>query len=126
MTDVGFTVLGRVATAVDGVDVRIPGRRERAVLALLLAGRGQVVPVSHLIDAIWGESPADSAQASLQVAISRLRGLVEPDRAPRAAPALLVSSGAGYALLAPTGSVDAQNFADLVDAAHDALATERA
>jgi DNA-binding SARP family transcriptional activator len=121
VTDVRFTVLGRIAIEVDGTDVRIPGRRERAVLALLLAARRSVVPVGRLIDDIWGESPADSAQASLQVAVSRLRALVEPDRAPRATPRLLVSSGAGYALIAGAGEVDAEAFAGLVDAAHDAL-----
>ncbi|MDQ4051627.1 MAG: AAA family ATPase [Actinomycetota bacterium] len=126
MTDVRFTVLGRVGIEADGVDVRIPGRRERAVLALLLAARGSVVPVGRLIDDIWGASPADSAPASLQVAISRLRGLVEPDRAPRTAPQLLVSSGAGYALLAGAGQVDAETFADLVDAAHHAVDSGRA
>lgn len=121
MTVVRFNVLGRIAVEVDGVDVRIPGRRERAALAVLLAARGSVVTVSRLIDDIWGASPADSAAASLQVAVSRLRALIEPDRAPRAAATLLVSTRDGYALLAAPDQVDAQVFAGLVDAAHGAL-----
>jgi DNA-binding SARP family transcriptional activator len=116
-----FFVLGRVALAVDGEDVRIPGRRERAVLASLLAARGQVVSVDRLILDIWGDAAADSAPASLQVAVSRLRALVEPGRAPRSEPRLLVSSGPGYALLTEPESVDAGRFAALVDEAHDAL-----
>lgn len=120
MTQVRFTVLGRMAIEVDDTDVRIPGRRERAVLALLLAAHGHVVPVGRLIDDIWGESPARSAQASLQVAISRLRSLVEPRRAPRSLPTLLVSSGPGYALLADPEDVDSGRFSSLVAQAHAA------
>lgn len=125
MTSVRFAVLGRVAIEVDGVEVRIPGRRERAVLALLLASRGSVVPVDRLIDGIWGESPPGSAQGSLQVAVSRLRSLIEPARAPRAVPELLVSSGTGYALLAEPDQVDAEVFTSLTDAAYDAWATDQ-
>jgi DNA-binding SARP family transcriptional activator len=125
VTDVRFTVLGRVAVEVDGVDVRIQGRRERSVLALLVAGLGQVVSVDRLITDIWGEAPARTAPASLQVAVSRLRALVEPARAPRAAPELLVSSGTGYALRAAPHTVDAEVFAVLVDEAHRALSDGR-
>lgn len=125
MTDVRFTVLGRVGMAVDGVEVRVAGRRERSVLALLLAARRGVVTADRLIDDIWGAAPADSAPASLHVAVSRLRGLVEPDRAPRATPQLLVSSGTGYALLVAPDRVDAEAFAGLVDAAHAAIGSGR-
>ena len=54
MSGARFFLLGRVAVAVDGDDVRIPGRRERAVLASLLAARRQVVSVDRLILDIWG------------------------------------------------------------------------
>ncbi len=126
MGAVRFFVLGRVAIEVDGVEVPVPGRRERAVLALLLASRRQVVPVGRLIDDVWGQSRSDTTHASLQVAVSRLRTLLEPGRAPRVDPRLLVSSGAGYALMSDAGSVDAEAFTTLVDAAHDALGSRRA
>src|SRR3954449_1609186 len=124
MTGVQFSVLGRVAVTAEGSEVRIPGRRERAVLATLLAARHQVVSVDRLLDDIWGEAATDTAPASLQVAVSRLRGIVEPGRAPRSEPRLLVSSGAGYALLADPEDVDAERFGLLVDAAHEALAEQ--
>jgi DNA-binding SARP family transcriptional activator len=116
-----FFVLGRVGVAIDGEDVPIPGRRERAVLASLLAARGQVVSVDRLILDIWGDAAADSAPASLQVAVSRLRAIVEPGRAPRTESRFLVSSGPGYALVADPETVDAERFAALVEDAHLAL-----
>ncbi len=121
MSGAGFCVLGRVAVTVDGDEVRIPGRRERAVLATLLAARRQVVSVDRLILDIWGDGAAESAPASLQVAVSRLRSIVEPERAPRADPLVLVSSGAGYALLTDHETVDAEQFTALVDDASAAL-----
>jgi DNA-binding SARP family transcriptional activator/tetratricopeptide (TPR) repeat protein len=121
MPDVRFTVLGRVALSVDGVETPVRGRRERAVLATLLAARREVVSVDRLVDNVWGERAPDSAVGSLQVAVSRLRSVIERDRTPKAAPRLLVSSGPGYALMADPQTVDAEVFTLLVGAAHAAL-----
>ena len=121
MSGVRFRVLGGVAVTVDGADVRIPGRRERAVLATLLAARRQVVSVDRLVDDVWSDSATSNPTASLQVAVSRLRSLVEPGRAPREEARVLVSAGAGYALLTEPDDVDAGRFAALVEEAHAAL-----
>jgi hypothetical protein len=43
--------------------------------------------------------------------VSNLRRVLEPDRAPRTPPALLRTSGSGYGLDVPDGSVDALAFA---------------
>src|SRR5579875_123514 len=122
MTDVRFTVLGRIGLCIDDVETSVRGRRERAVLATLLAARRQVVSVDRLVDNVWGDRAPESAVGSLQVAISRLRSLLESDRSPKATPRLLVSSGPGYALLADPATVDAEVFTGLVDAAHNAMA----
>jgi DNA-binding SARP family transcriptional activator/tetratricopeptide (TPR) repeat protein len=120
--EIRFTVLGRVALAVDGIEIPVRGRRERAVLAMLLAGRRRVLSVDRLSEGLWGGDPPETATGSLQVAVSRLRALIEPDRTPRAAPRLLMSSGPGYALLVAPEAVDAERFAALVDEIHGALA----
>jgi DNA-binding SARP family transcriptional activator len=122
---VAFFTLGRVRLSVDGVEVRIRGRRERAVLALLLAARRQVVPVDRLIEDVWGDDASASSPGSLQVAVSRLRALIEPDRAKGSEPALLVTSGPGYALLVPPHSVDLERFTALVEQADAALSRRR-
>jgi DNA-binding SARP family transcriptional activator/tetratricopeptide (TPR) repeat protein len=121
MRDVRFAVLGRVGLTVDGVETPVRGRRERAVLATLLAARREVVSVDRLVDNVWGERPPGSAVGSLQVAVSRLRSVIETDRTPKATPRLLVSSGPGYALVADPRSVDAEVFTLLVDEAHAAM-----
>jgi DNA-binding SARP family transcriptional activator len=122
--DVAFFALGPVRLTIDGAEVRIRGRRERAVLALLLAARRQVIPVDRLIEDVWGEDAGDSAPASLQVAISRLRALIEPGRPRGAEPTVLLTSGGGYALLAD--HVDFERFALLVDEAETELGAGRA
>jgi DNA-binding SARP family transcriptional activator/tetratricopeptide (TPR) repeat protein len=122
MPDVRFTVLGRVGLSLDGVETPVRGRRERAVLATLLAARREVVSVDRLVDNVWGERPPESAVGSLQVAVSRLRSLIETDRTPKATPRLLVSSGPGYALVAEPRTVDAEVLTLLVDEAHAAMA----
>ncbi|MGX6600939.1 BTAD domain-containing putative transcriptional regulator [Micromonosporaceae bacterium Da 78-11] len=124
--DVAFFALGRVRLVVDGAEVRVRGRRERAVLALLLAARQQVVPVDRLIDEVWGDDAGDSTPGSLQVAISRLRALIEPGRARGAEPTVLITSGAGYALRAPLDRIDLERFTALAVAADAALSAGRA
>jgi DNA-binding SARP family transcriptional activator len=77
-------VLGPLAAEVDGHPVDLGGPRQRAVLALLVAARGEVVPVDRLIDDLWRGEPPPKASASLQAYVSNLRRLLEPRREPRA------------------------------------------
>ena len=119
MQPVSFTVFGAVRACVSGTPRDVPGRRERAVLSVLLARRGEVVTADRIVEEVWGERPPDRPRASLQVAVSRLRTVLEPDR-PAGSPAgLLVSSGNGYVLDVPPEAVDAERFATLVAGAHD-------
>ncbi|GIF26075.1 DNA-binding SARP family transcriptional activator [Actinoplanes tereljensis] len=98
------------------VEVRAPeagtpgGYQQQAVLAILVAAGGRVVPADRIVDQVWGGDPPASATATLQAYISRLRRLLEPDRAPRTAPQILVSEAAGYALRLPAAQVDAWRF----------------
>jgi hypothetical protein len=77
---------------------------------MLVAARGRVVPADRIVDQVWGGEPPASATATLQAYVSRLRRLLEPDRPPRAAPSILISEAAGYALRLPTAAVDAWRF----------------
>jgi len=122
VADVGFTVLGPLGVTVDGRAVTVPGRRERAVLATLLAAAGEPVAADRLVDEVWGAAPGPSAPNSLQVAVSRLRALLEPDRPARAPSSLLTTSARGYALAVPAEAVDAGRLGVLAEAAGRALA----
>ncbi|MEV0684849.1 BTAD domain-containing putative transcriptional regulator [Nocardia sp. NPDC050378] len=110
-------VLGSFAAEVGGEPLALGGPRQRGVLALLVAARGQVVPVDRLVEDLWrGEAPS-RALASLQAYVSNLRRLLEPDRAPRAPARLLVSAAPGYALHLPKHAVDAWRFEELLEQA---------
>lgn len=112
-------VLGSLGAERDGEAVPLGGRRQRAVLALLVSARGQVVSVDRMIDDLWQGAPPAQAVTSLQAYVSNLRRLLEPGRAPRAPAKLLVSAPPGYALRLPDDAVDAWRFEHLL---HDARA----
>ncbi|MBO2458060.1 AfsR/SARP family transcriptional regulator [Actinomadura violacea] len=110
-------VLGAFATEVNGESVHLGGPRQRGVLALLVAARGQVVPVDRMIEDLWRGEPPARALMSLQAYVSNLRRLLEPGRPPRTPARLLVSAAPGYALRLPPESVDAWRFEELLDRA---------
>lgn len=95
-------------------------RRERNVLAVLLAAHGSPVPAERIVAEVWGEDA--QALGALQVAVSRLRSALEPDRPPRQPATRLVSTTGGYALVAGVEDVDVWHFAALAEAALAAAA----
>ncbi|MDC2959608.1 BTAD domain-containing putative transcriptional regulator [Streptomyces gilvifuscus] len=103
-------VLGPLRGDVDGVPVHLGSPRQRAVLALLLADRGRVVPVDRLVDGLWRGRPPQKAAASLHAYVSNLRRVLEPGRVPRTPAGVLVSAPPGYALRLPEDAVDAWRF----------------
>jgi DNA-binding SARP family transcriptional activator/tetratricopeptide (TPR) repeat protein len=110
MSSVTFRVLGPVEADDDAGPIDVGGLRQRAVLARLLVARGQVVPVDTLLFDLWDDDAAKGAQSGLQVYISRLRRVLEPNR-PRGGPnRLLVTVASGYALRAAAEQVDALRF----------------
>ncbi|WP_435582247.1 BTAD domain-containing putative transcriptional regulator [Amycolatopsis thermoflava] len=110
-------VLGSFAAEVGGDPVPLGGPRQRGVLALLVAARGQVVPVDRMAEDLWRGEPPSRALASLQAYVSNLRRLLEPGRPPRTPARLLMSAAPGYALRLPAEAVDAWRFEELLDQA---------
>ncbi|MER7504364.1 BTAD domain-containing putative transcriptional regulator [Nonomuraea pusilla] len=107
-------VLGAFSAEVNGAAVPLGGPRQRGVLALLVAARGQVVPVDRMIEDLWRGEPPARALMSLQAYVSNLRRLLEPGRPPRTPSRLLVSAPPGYALRLPPEAVDAWRFEGLL------------
>lgn len=108
-------VLGPLAALVGGRAVPLGGHQQQAVLAMLVAARGRVVPVERIVAQVWAGDPPPRPLATLQAYISRLRRVLEPDRAPRTPARILVSADHGYALRLPEDAVDAWGFARAVD-----------
>ncbi|MGW5266020.1 BTAD domain-containing putative transcriptional regulator [Microbispora sp. NPDC004025] len=121
MSPVTFRVLGPVGAHDDTDELDLGGLRQRAVLARLLVARGQVVPVDTLLFDLWDDDAGKGAQSGLQVYISRLRRVLEPNR-PRGGPnRLLVTVASGYALRAAPEQVDALSFEAMVRSAGERL-----
>ncbi|MGW1559331.1 BTAD domain-containing putative transcriptional regulator [Streptomyces sp. NPDC002144] len=113
-------VLGPLGAELRGTSVALGAPRQRAVLAMLVAARQEVVPVDRMVDELWRGAPPAKATVSLHAYVSNLRRLLEPERRPRTRPAVLVTSPPGYALRLPAEAVDAWRFEALVSRARSA------
>ena len=116
-----FETMGRMVVQVDGRDATVTQRRERNVLALLLVARGRPVSVGRLIEELWDDDPPESAMASIQVAVCRLRTFLDPDRS---GPVRIERSPAGYELVARRDEVDVWHLEDVVRDAFRATTLE--
>ncbi|MGW3011130.1 BTAD domain-containing putative transcriptional regulator [Streptomyces sp. NPDC001219] len=112
-----FQVLGPVRAWRGDRPLQLGPPQQRAVLAMLLLHAGRPVSVPQLVDALWDEEPPPRAVGTLRTYVSRLRVLLEPDRGLRQPARLLVSSGGGYALRVPDGTLDAAAFEERLVAA---------
>lgn len=119
-------VLGPLEADVDGRSVLLGGPRQRAVLALLIAARGDVVSVDRMIEDLWRGEPPAKAIASLQSYVANLRRLLEPGRPPRAPASVLVSAAPGYAVRLDPDTVDAWRFERATAEARDLSARDPA
>ncbi|WP_166521297.1 BTAD domain-containing putative transcriptional regulator [Modestobacter roseus] len=118
-----FRVLGPLEVADDdGHLVDVGAAKPRALLTLLLAEPGRVVPVDRIVAALWGDEPPATATATLQTYVAQLRRLLEPGRAPREPPRVLLTRPPGYLLDAAPADVDLTCFTDLVDRGDRAVA----
>lgn len=115
--DVEFRVLGPLEVCVGGQRVELTGPKQRALLGLLLAHRGEVVSTHRLLAEVWdGEAPA-TGQKALHVQVSRLRRALDG--------VVLETRPTGYVLRVPSGSLDLDTFHALVTQARDAAAHGR-
>ncbi len=109
-----FGLLGRLeATGDDGVGLDVGGAQPRAVLAMLLAASGRIVPVDTIIEDLWDEQPPASAMGTLQSYISRLRRQLEPNTNTKGR--VLSWEPPGYRLDIDPTNVDFRHFEHLAD-----------
>ncbi|WP_197681591.1 BTAD domain-containing putative transcriptional regulator [Actinopolymorpha singaporensis] len=114
-----FGILGPVrAWRDDGTEVALGGPTRRALLTLLVARVGEMVPTDRLVDDLYGDQPPADAGHALQSQVSRLRQALRPD-------ATVEGAATGYRLAVPADSVDAIEFERLARDGRDALTTGR-
>ncbi|TDB93428.1 AfsR/SARP family transcriptional regulator [Actinomadura sp. 7K534] len=97
-------------------------RKQRALIAMLALEPGRVVSLDRLIDELWAGEPPARATRTLQAYIAHLRKALEPGRAPRTPPAVLLTREPGYLLAVPPGRIDLWRFAAGADEGRAALA----
>ena len=116
-----WRVLGPVEVCVDGrvADIRRP--QQRAVLALLLLNADRVVPLDHVISALWAEEPPASARTQVQVCMSRIRTALRD----AGMSDVLTSDAGGYRLGVADDGLDLTTFAAAVERARAAQAAGR-
>jgi DNA-binding SARP family transcriptional activator len=73
---IAVSVLGPVALGHGPLRQAVAAPRARALLALLAARVGQVVPADRLIDDLWANDPPASARNALRVHLSKLRAML--------------------------------------------------
>lgn len=103
-----YAILGPVELREGSRTVVLGGRRQVALLALLLVRANRAVASDELIDALWGDLGPEGAVKRLQVAVTRLRRTL--DVAGRESSVLRTVRG-GYLLEVQPGEVDAEVFA---------------
>ncbi|MGW5696544.1 AfsR/SARP family transcriptional regulator [Streptomyces asiaticus] len=103
---VRFEILGTVRAWRGEHELDLGGPQERAFLALLLLRAGHPVPVSEIVDALWGPNPPRSAVNVIRRHVGALRRLLEPGLPARATGRWLIRDAGGYQLVTDGDSLD--------------------
>ncbi len=101
----------------DGVQVRLGGPRQRALLAILLVQANEVVPVTRLVDEVWGDDPPVTADNVLQTYVSQLRKVLGREA--------IATRGRGYVAAVQEGALDLRVFERRASTGARALADGR-
>ncbi|MEV3908349.1 AfsR/SARP family transcriptional regulator [Streptomyces canus] len=110
-----YRILGTTqALRPDGTSVPVGGTRLRALLTVLALRPGRTVPVSLLVDEVWGDDPPADATGALQALVGRLRRALGADA--------IASVEGGYRLTAGPDDIDLHRFERLAGDGMRALA----
>jgi YVTN family beta-propeller protein len=129
-----FRILGPLEVRDGDRPLALGGEKQRALLAILLLHRNEVVSADRLIDELWGESPPAGARQTLRAYVSKLRramaasgaaGAVGGNCEPKVQDGVLLTRGHGYVLEIAPGELDLDRFVEAAEQGRDALATGR-
>ncbi|MBF6052930.1 SARP family transcriptional regulator [Streptomyces eurocidicus] len=121
-TGLRFALLGRLRAWRGDRELELGSPQQQAFLAVLLLREERAASVADVVEALWGENPPPRAVGTLRTYVSRLRKLLEPERAAGESPQVLVSVPDGYVLHVPREAVDLARFEDHVASAGRARA----
>ncbi|MFJ7148009.1 BTAD domain-containing putative transcriptional regulator [Streptomyces sp. NPDC100445] len=86
----------------DGTPVPVGGARLRALLSVLALRAGRTVPMTVLVDEVWGDDPPADTAGALQALVGRLRRALGAGA--------VASADGGYRLTAAADDVDVTRF----------------
>lgn len=110
-------ILGPLAIERGGSAVPLRGRKQRALLGILLLREGEAVSTDLLIEMLWGDAPPPTARTTIQVYISKLRKALAGTSGLR-----IETRSSGYVAEVDRESLDLRRFEHLVEAGKEALA----
>ena len=102
-------LLGPFEVSESGRAVTLPGRKIRALLALLALSAGRTVSFDSLATGLWDDDPPERVRGSLQTYVGRLRRALGAD--------VVTTEPTGYRLRVPSSAVDVLEFQSRLDAA---------
>ncbi|MEU0879641.1 BTAD domain-containing putative transcriptional regulator [Lentzea sp. NPDC005914] len=100
-----FRLLGPLEVRLDGSPVVLRAGKHRALLAALLLRPNRVVPVTELVEHVWGDAPPARTRGTLQTYVMRLRAALGD-------PSLIQTAPDGYRMRVDPLAVDVHRFAD--------------
>jgi predicted ATPase/DNA-binding SARP family transcriptional activator len=101
-------LFGGVSAVTDeGEPLDIGPAKCQTVLAVLALSAGSAVPVTRLVELVWGDEPPRTAEKTLQSYVVRLRAGLGADA--------IVRTGAAYRLAVPADAVDVTRFRRQLD-----------
>jgi DNA-binding SARP family transcriptional activator len=118
---VEFRLLGSIEVHRYDEQVVLASAKQQALLAALLLDANRVLPVSRLVDAVWGEDPPASASGLVQTYVWALRRALHRSGEPE----IIVTQPPGYLAHVDPGRLDLSRFEELVTGGRRAVAENR-
>src|SRR5437870_1690295 len=123
--EVEFRDLGPFEVMAGGRQLPIHGRKQKALLAMLVVNAGDVVSTDELIEALWGGEAPETGANALQVYGSTLRKILRGNGQPEGND-VLVTHKPGYLIDVVPDEIDARRFERLTAEGARALRAGRA
>ncbi|HET9729664.1 MAG TPA: BTAD domain-containing putative transcriptional regulator, partial [Acidimicrobiia bacterium] len=108
--DMDARILGALEVRVERRPVDLGLRKARLCFAALALSPRTPIPTGQLAETLWPEGPPARWASVLQSHISRLRRVLEPDRAARAPSGRIETRGDAYVLNLDDDELDARRF----------------
>lgn len=116
-----FRILGPLEVTAGAERLELGGTRQQIVVATLLLGANRVVTMDRLLEAIYGEDLPPTSRSQAQISISSLRRLF----ATRSRDAIISTHSHGYVIQVDSGTLDSEQFEELVADARTARDAKR-